>query len=475
MPLLSVEFGLFFLIFFPAYWLIGHWPRLQNHLLLAVGLGWLWHINPHFVVNVAVASLVLFVIAVRLSRARPQARRGWLVLGIVVALLHLAFYKYADMSRQLLQGALHRNFDVILMPLGLSYYTFQAISYLVSLYKNETARLRLHETLLHLSFFPTITSGPIFRAAPMRSIDGDHPGAASQLQTATRRHVIRPALALTLILLGIAKKWWLAGILGSIWVDPVFENPLQYSSLTVLTAIYGYTAQLFLDFSGYTDLAVGLGMLLGFELPPNFRMPLRAVNIRDFWNRWHITLSTWIRDYIYIPLGGSRHGFWRAQANVFVAMLLSGIWHGYGWNFPVWGALHGAALVLLNLGDRLFGRNRLSQSAFGRFIGIALTVNFVCFAFVVFRTPTLHDTANMFHALLYNGWQQAASLDVMALLGLMVAFLVFYPLLTRALDAAVALLERLPTWLWPIPLAALFLLIVVLAPSGIPGFIYANF
>ena len=364
------------------------------------------------------------------------------------------------------------------MPLGISYYTFQGIAYLVALYRGESPRLGTLQQLLHFGFFPTITSGPIIRAAAFKGSGGRlEAGMAEQICTAAPRDMVKPALAVSLIVLGIAKKWWLAGTLGESWVDPVFENPLQYDAPSVLAAVYGYTVQLFMDFSGYSDLVIGMAMLLGFRLPENFNMPLRAYNIRDFWDRWHITLSTWIRDYIYIPLGGSRHGFTRTQINLMLAMLLSGIWHGQGWNFLLWGALHGAALVLLNIGDKIGGRREiLAASRIGRLIGILFTLHFVCFSFVVFRTASLSDAALVFQSLAGQGagWRMP-ELPVAALLVLFAAALAAYGLLARAFRFASAALEKLPVWLWWLPLTAAMVLLMVLAPSGIPGFIYANF
>ncbi|QMT40415.1 MBOAT family O-acyltransferase [Neisseria shayeganii] len=479
MPLLSIEFAVFFLCFFPLYWLLRASPRGQNYLLLAAGLGWLFHLHWGFAAAVVVFSLAVTVAAAGLSQAvRPRARQGWLAGGVGLALVNLAFFKYFDFFRPALQQWLHGPVADLLLPLGISYYTFQAVAYLVSLYRREDVKLKWRDLLLHLSFFPTITSGPIARAGYLKSLEGTHPGMAGQIQTDTPRRILYPALAVSLVVLGITKKWWLAGSLAGGWVDPVFENPMQYDALAVLTAMYGYTVQLFLDFSGYTDLVIGMAMLLGFRLPQNFMMPLRAFNIRDFWDRWHITLSTWIRDYIYIPLGGSRHGFVRTQFNLMAAMLLSGIWHGQGWNFLLWGFLHGAALVLLNIGDRIAGKREwlASSSRWGKALGVLVTVNFVCFAFVVFRTASLEEAGLMFRALLGNelGWRPA-DLGTVAVLALMVLALLFYGSLARLFQGAVRLLERLPLWLWPLPLAAALWLLMVLAPSGIPGFIYANF
>lgn len=475
MPLLSVEFALFWLLFFPLYWSVAHRPQAQNYMLLAAGLGWLYWLDWAFVLAVVLFALGVLIIASGLAQAQqPQKRRRWLAAGCGLAVANLAFFKYVDFFRPAVQAALGATVADILMPLGLSYYTFQAIAYLVALYRHEDVRLRWRELLLHFGFLPTLTAGPIARAGDFHSIDGVQAGMAVQIRRREPRRIIRPALAVALLLLGVAKKWALAGTLAEHWVDPVFANPMQYDGLSVLAALYGYTVQLFLDFSGYTDMVMGMAMLLGFSLPANFRMPLRAFNIRDFWNRWHISLSTWIRDYVYIPLGGSRRGFVRTQCNLLAAMTLSGIWHGYGWNFLLWGLLHGLALVLLNCGDTLSGKRAwlATSSRLGHAIAVLVTVNFVCMAFVVFRTATLEEAGLMFRALGNDG---SADPVVWWVLAAMAAALAAYGLLVRLFDAAVAALEKLPLWLWPLPLTATMMIIILIAPSGIPGFIYANF
>lgn len=477
MPFLSIEFSLFFMCFFPIYWSLRFSPKAQNLLLLLTSLSWLVYLQWMFAIAVVVFAVFIHLIAFGLSKSSTQhVKKIWLILGIIISLMNLAFFKYYDFFRPFLQSTTYGSVIDILMPLGISYYTFQSISYLVSLYKKEIDRLDWYELALYLSFFPTITSGPILRAGSMKTIYGVQVGASEQIKTKQKRQIIRPALAIALILLGVAKKWWLAGTLGGGWVDPVFENPMQYSALSVLVAIYGYTIQLFLDFSGYTDLVIGIGMLLGFRLPQNFFMPLIAFNIRDFWDRWHISLSTWIRDYIYIPLGGSKKGFVRTQFNLLVAMLLSGIWHGYGWNFFVWGLIHGLALVLLNIGDKIVGgKAKLSSLRLGKILGIFITFNFVCFAFVIFHTTSLNNAWLIFTALFQKGTNLVPNLSDVVVLATIFIWLVFYNILVRLFNNVILFLEKLPIIMWVIPVLLILVLVVVLAPSGIPGFIYANF
>lgn len=478
MPLLSIEFAVFFIAFLPLYWCAARSPLVQNIMLLCAGMAWLYHISPVFAAIVLVYSSCVHLLGLLMVSERESVRRFWMGFSIAVALTVLGFFKYFDFFRPVIAQYTGQSDVVdILMPLGLSYYTFQSLAYLVYCFRHPLAeRFEWHEMLLHLSFFPTVTSGPIIRAAAFKSINGEQAGALAQIRTREKRSIIRPALAVSLIVLGIAKKWWLAGMLAEGWVSPVFANPAQFDGWGVLSGVYGYTFQLFLDFSGYSDLVIGMAMLLGFRLPINFAAPLRSLNLREFWERWHISLSAWIRDYIYIPLGGSKKGFFRTQFNLMAAMALSGIWHGYGWNFLLWGVLHGTALALLNCGDKAVGRHALCRLKPLKPLAWLATFHFVCLTFVVFNTSNLADASAVFSSLFANteGWNAPQQADLW-LLASMASLMLLYPLLQRGFDGAVKCLEKTPMWLWFVPLTVVLVWVVVFAPSGIPGFIYANF
>ncbi len=480
MPLLSLEFAGFFLLFLPLYWSVARWVKLQNILLLVTSMGWLYRLNPWFAVTILSYALCIFVLTHLMHITANSWRKRWCGIGIILSLLTLSVFKYFDFFRPYIQQAWGSNdFIDLIMPLGLSYYTFQSISYLIYVYRQpHSSRMAWYDLLLFLSFFPTITSGPIIRADSFKSIMGEQQGAIAQIMTKQPRQILRPALAISLILLGIAKKWWLAGVLSEGWVEPVFANPSQLDAWAVLTGIYGYTFQLFFDFSGYCDLVIGLALLLGFQLPQNFAAPLRAWNLRDFWDRWHISLSTWIRDYIYIPLGGSHHGWWRTQCNLLIALVLSGLWHGYGWNFFLWGLLHGLALVFLNIIDKINHTNPkralFSQHPIGKWLSLIITLHFVCATFVIFHAQNLNEAHAVFNALLSQSWNtyQINNLILLVLFALMI---IIYPYLQKWFDDGVNSLEKKPIWLWCIPIVLIMLLLVIVAPSGIPNFIYANF
>lgn len=497
---ISLEFCLFFIAFFCLYWLLAARPKIQNFLLLC---------GSYFVVFKAgnllallvliIYTVLIYFISVRISTSHRI--KCWLMMGVALTLLNLAFWKYFDFFRISVTNNLENTvIDInylfsIILPLGVSYYSFQSISYLSTLYqtRKQTNLTGKHFTLpglaLHLSFFPTITAGPIARAyaaRDLKDIYNEPTGMLNQIHTKDRRRILAPTLALILIVLALIKTWWFSGWISENWVDPVFANPAQYHSLEILAAIYGYTVQLFLNFSGYSDLMVALGLLLGFRIPINFRAPLLAHNIREFWARWHISLSTWIRDYIYIPLGGSRKGFIRTQINLLVAMVLSGLWHGNGWHFLIWGALHGAGLTILNVTDRIVMvlrrcnekevRNSLQKSGrLGKFMGVFTTIHFVCFCFVFFRAPTVNDALTIFHALFYNHVNIPLTSNPFYFLGILLLAWLIYPKLVKLFNYFYNHAETLPRYCYILPLLLLLIIAIICAPAGIPGFIYANF
>ncbi len=493
MPILSPEFALFFLLFMLVYWCFQSLPKLQNALLLAANMGLLLYLceradlpgwqHYSMLVSVVGFSALMTGIAAGLQREKSRRRRKyWLGAGVFFALGLLAFFKYVRFFLPLFDAL--GEVGAIFAPLGLSYYVFQSIAYLVSVHRGLTPALRWHELLLHFSFFLTITAGPIIRAGRFKSLAGKNLGATEQLRRP--RQLLAPALAISLILLGTAKTWWFSGYLADSLVNPVFDNPMQYGAAAILLAIYGYTLQLFFDFSGYSDLVIGLALLLGFQLPWNFRAPLYAVNIKDFWARWHISLSTWIRDYIYIPLGGSRRGFWRTQINLLIALMLSGIWHGDTLNFLIWGTLHGMALVALNLKQRFVAPllpKAVALNAHPRwgkrwrqlktYAAIVVTFHFVCFAFVIFKVTALEEVATFFHALFFTPTASTYD-DYLPLLGIFVG-LASYPWWIRGFRRFVGHLQQLPLLAWFFVIILILQLIIIYAPAGIPGFIYANF
>ncbi|MDO4223277.1 MAG: MBOAT family O-acyltransferase [Acinetobacter sp.] len=495
---LSIEFSLFFIAFFCLYWCFYKKPQWQNVILTLASYFIVYLMAGEIATLVLfLFSSVIFLISHAMSRF-ANAKKSFLILGITLTLVQLSIFKYYDFFRESIQLAMESlQLDSsgllanLLLPLGISYYSFQAISYLVSRYHDETdvPNFNFLQLLTHFSFFATISAGPIARAKTahgLADIQGNACGMSEQIRQQTPRQILFPMLAFGLILLALIKKWWLAGYLADEWVNPIFSNPMQYHSLEVLMAIYGYTLQLFLDFSGYSEMMIAFGLLLGFRLPVNFKAPLLAHNIRDFWDRWHISLSTWIRDYIYIPLGGSRNGFTRTQINLLIAMGLSGIWHGSSWNFLLWGIFHGLAIILLNCTDKWYQQHyqvsaKEARNAFSnknrlfKIISVFLTVNFVAFCFVFFRATTFEEAVNIFTALFNNHVNIAWSNNPLYLLTILIIAWSLYPIVRQQTPALKQLVCRLHPVIMATLLFIAFTLLIVFAPSGIPGFIYANF
>lgn len=290
------------------------------------------------------SSTADFFLARAIHNAKtPRSKRIWLIGTVMMNLGVLGFFKYFNFGVDTLQTALGAlslpTFDAALrvaLPIGISFFTFESMSYVIDVYRGEIEPdWTYSEYLSFVAFFPHLVAGPIVRPRDL----------LPQLAGPPRFNAHEASEGLFLIALGLTKKIAIGDYLALNLVDRVFDAPLMYSSLEVYAATLGYALQIYCDFSGYTDIAIGSALLLGIRFPLNFNSPYKAHNVVDFWRRWHISLSTWLRDYLYIPLGGNREGHRRTYLNLFITMVLGGLWHGAAWTFVVWGALHGAALA----------------------------------------------------------------------------------------------------------------------------------
>jgi alginate O-acetyltransferase complex protein AlgI len=339
----SLDFAILLAAVWPAYLLLARWKR-QNLLLLAasyVFYGW-W--DYRFLPLLWASTLTDFFVAREIeANSEPRTRRALLVLSCVVNLGLLGFFKYWGFFESTANGighwlgiesailpALH-----VVLPVGISFYTFQTLGYSIDVYRGHVRASRsLSDFALYVGFFPQLVAGPIERAANLLPrLMSPRRVAASDLEA-----------GVFLFASGWLRKS-LGDVMGGI-ADPVFADPGSMTASVLLWGLYAFAFQIYLDFSGYTDMARGVARLLGIELMENFNAPYFSRNVREFWQRWHISLSTWLRDYLYIPLGGNRGGTWRIQRNLMVTMLLGGLWHGAAWNFVVWGALHGSYLAI---------------------------------------------------------------------------------------------------------------------------------
>ena len=398
---------------------------------------------------------------------RDRARAGWWAgLAVAVHMAVLCAFKYWDFLVGAANGALHAAgsgrelpFLGLALPVGISFFTFHGISYVVDVYRRDVAVCRrLDDMLLYLAFFPQLVAGPIVRASFF----------LPQLYAAApSRIALGPPLLL--IVAGLFKKVVVATYLATGLVDPVFFDPANATGADLLLAMYGYAVQIYCDFSGYSDMAIGLAGLLGYWFPPNFDQPYRARTFQEFWRRWHISLSSWLRDYLYKPLGGSRRGAARTVLALSATMLLGGLWHGAALKFLVWGAIHGAALGI----ERVVRPRVPDFGRVGRVLGWALVFHVVCVGWVFFRAESLDAALLFLRALMAwePGVQQARAATVgLVALGLAMQFTPpDWPM------QGARLVARAPGWAVAGVGAAAIVLVDALGPEGVAPFIYFQF
>lgn len=355
---------------------------------------------------------------------REGRTRKLLLATVVVAdLAVLAYFKYATFILNDVIGLMLRtNFSLgsIVLPVGISFYTFQGISHAVDVYRRRfTMNTTLLEYFFYLTFFPLLLAGPITRAENLIP-------RLRRNQQASSRMVWS---GLWLIMLGLVKKNMVSDYIGQ-FTTWVFDAPQTFSGFENIAALLGYPVQIYFDFSGYSDMSIGAAAILGFWLPDNFRFPYRALSLTDFWRRWHISLSTWFRDYLYIPLGGNRKGTLRMYANNFITMLVAGLWHGASWMFVIWGALHGFGLCVHKFFSRQL-RITIPSTLWGNTLSWLITYVYVCFAWSFFRSQSLTQLGTMYNKITADfSWAYlspfvyARPLWTVCLLGAMLTYLI---------------------------------------------------
>ena len=468
----TATFAIFFLIVLPLSWLTMPWPhRWRPFIIIASYVFYSWW-DWRFVFLLAGCTIWNQVLAVRIWRSGSQARRKallWLALGGNLAVL--GYFKYYDffVTSTDNMGAwvgleLPLSLKSIVLPVGISFYTFMAISYVVDAYRGDFEPTTLEKFAVYLSFFPHLVAGPIVRPSEL----------IPQIETPRNPRRVDTSRAFYLIATGLFKKVVIANYLASSIVDEVFAAPGQHSSLEILIAIYAYAVQIYADFSGYTDIAIGIALLLGFSFPQNFDSPYAAVSVQDFWRRWHMTLSRWLRDYVYIPLGGNRKGTVITYRNLMLTMLIGGLWHGAAWTFVVWGGLHGAALA----GERWWrdrhGPAERPQTTRSRWIARILTFHFVCFAWIFFRSDSFAAAWEMIEGL-FTGWGEASPLVTGGVLLAIAVGIGSQYLPPRFPRVVMARFSRLPVLGQATVLALALMLTSVMGPEGVAPFIYFQF
>ena len=468
----TIDFGLFFCASLALIWFLNPRNELKKLVLLGLSLAFYASWNWRFLLLLMASGLSSYLVGLYVDPRRPRRfQSAVLALGVALDLGVLGYFKYLDFfiaQGLTLAHSLGLNppvaFVNVTLPVAISFLTFHAISYVVDVHRGRLAPTRSPvDILLYISFFPHLVAGPIVRAHEF----------LPQLASPRRAGEFSFGENMLLILGGLFKKMVIANYLAVRFVDPVFTDPSQFSRFDLVVAVYAYAIQIYADFSAYTDIAIGVAALMGYRFPQNFNQPYRALGLGDFWRRWHMTLSNWLRDYLYIPLGGNRGGRILTARNLMLTMLLGGLWHGANWTFLIWGGLHGAALVADHAWRRSEAYARWGARPFARVVDWTITFHFVCFAWLFFRAPSL-DAATVYLSGIWTDNGAATTMPgiVPALIAMGAVTQVLPPdfrtRLGRLLD------DRGPAVQGAFGFS-LFYGIIVMAPSAAAPFIYFQF
>ncbi len=381
-PLLfsSGFFLFFFLVFFFGYQNLLTRQRLRMVWVTAFSLFFYYKCAGLYWILLVAGAVIDFYLARLISKTESKFQKKWLLVGsLVLNFGMLGYFKYTNFLIEI-----WNNFTAgqlapmdIFLPVGISFFTFQSMSYTIDVYRGELKPLdKLLDYAFFVTFFPQMVAGPIVRASVF-------------LPQIHRTPFVSEAdlgRGVFLFCSGLFKKVVVSDYLSLNFVDRVFDDPTKYTGLENLIGIYGYALQIYCDFSGYSDMAIGIALLIGFSFPINFDSPYQSKSVTEFWRRWHISLSTWLRDYLYIPLGGNRKGKWKTYRNLLITMLLGGLWHGAATRFIIWGGLHGLALAV----EKFFKENiKLPAGKYQNWLGWFWTFHFVCFCWIFFRAKDL--------------------------------------------------------------------------------------
>jgi alginate O-acetyltransferase complex protein AlgI len=403
-------FLMLFTIMFGFYALIHKHNRIRNGYLLAFSLFFYYKCSGFYFILLLISTILDYIFGFKIFNSSGWRRRFFLFLSIVSNLGLLFYFKYsyfiidsinylmgsniqalnfmASFSNNLFQTEF--SVSEIILPVGISFYTFQTLSYSIDIYRGKIEPCgRLLDFAFFVSFFPQLVAGPIVRAI-------DFLPQINKPYSLSRKGF---GNAVFLIATGLVKKVVISDYISVNFVDRVFDNPEIYSGFMNLMAVYGYSIQIYCDFSGYSDMAIGLAALLGFKLPINFNNPYKSKSITEFWRRWHISLSTWLRDYLYISIGGNRKGKIRTYINLLITMLLGGLWHGAALKFIIWGGIHGLGLAFHKLWLSVV---KVKKNMLWSFLSMLLTFHFVAFCWMYFRAIDIKTVQSMIHQIFYD-------------------------------------------------------------------------
>ena len=395
--------GLFlflFVGFMTLYLLMRRTTTLRILYVIAFSLYFYYKSSGMYFLLLLFASVSDYWIGFAIAASKDQVARKQLVaLSALINLGMLAYFKYTNFFIEIangLVGAGFLDFKNIFLPVGISFFVFQSMSYTIDIYRGQIKPLtRWVDYLFYLSFFPQLVAGPIVRAK-------DFIPQIRRPLMVTREMFGR---GIAFIIIGLIKKAIISDYISLNFVDRIFDEPALYSGFECLMGIYGYALQIYCDFSGYSDMAIGIALLLGFQFPKNFDAPYKSATITEFWRRWHISLSSWLRDYLYISLGGNRRGTLRTYLNLIITMVLGGLWHGAAIRFVLWGALHGVALALHKMWLSIVPWAKMKgedMNPLSRVLGIILTFHIVCLGWLLFRAEDMQTVYLMLYQIVHS-------------------------------------------------------------------------
>ncbi len=400
---LIINSGLFlflFTAFAAGYALLRRATSLRIVYVILFSIYFYYKSSGIYFLLLVFAAVSDFAIAHYIYRSKSQSAKKWLVaLSVAVNLGMLGYFKYTNFLVEIANdifGAGFLDFRNIFLPVGISFFVFQSMSYTIDVYRGAIRPLRRWiDYMFYLSFFPQLVAGPIVRAR-------DFIPQIRKPVAVTRRMF---GLGVGFIIIGLVKKAVISDYISLNFVDRVFDDPALYSGFECLAGIYGYALQIYCDFSGYSDMAIGIALLLGFRFPKNFDAPYKSATITEFWRRWHISLSSWLRDYLYISLGGNRKGRVRTYINLLLTMVLGGLWHGAAVRFVLWGALHGVALALHKMWMAVIPWAKADgkdMNIVSRAVGFLVTFNLVCLGWLLFRADSMQTVHVMLYQIFHN-------------------------------------------------------------------------
>jgi alginate O-acetyltransferase complex protein AlgI len=470
----TIDFAIFFAAAFTANWVLNPYPRLWRVAMITASYvfysWWDWR----FVFLLAAATVIAQAGAISVHRLKSRRqRRAALALSVGALLGLLGWFKYYGFLAVNVDNLFHGVGAGRLMPLmevtlpvGISFFTFMAVSYVVDVYRGHLSPARHADLALYLSFFPHLVAGPIVRGSEL----------LPQIRGKRDPRHIDFSRAVWLIVAGLFKKVVVSSYLSTAIVNPVFGSPHQHSALEILFAVYGYAIEIYADFSGYTDIAIGCALLLGFRFPENFNAPYTATNLQGFWRRWHMTLSRWLRDYLYVPLGGNRGSQLRLARNIMITMVLGGLWHGAAWTFVAWGAIHGGGQVIghwRRTRREAAGLEPVCQSGARAVLARVATFHVVCLGWIFFRADSVSSAFTIIGRL-FTAWGSArlvTPLLVLTIVGMIGAQYVSRDLVEKILVG----FARQKVAVQGAILGVILLAITTLGPQGVAPFIYYRF